>query len=272
MWANGEMNLSECEKELLRVLGEAWFAKPEGKRKYFHVGFEIASGDDDGTFLVHANLAGGELRVNHVELNRLVAKGIIKVHSEGLDQFIELTNRGESISRELILRDPLNLNSGLSDRSLSPSEPYGRLLLLRQHIRTAKSRLSWFEQHLPRKVLEVLYPEVLQLSPFSINLLSGEKHLNRGFQIDFKKFQDELVGKGFPKPMWRVLQKERARVIHGRFLFTDGGTWNLPPLNLILAGTEDEILRSEKLLSTFNEWWSDARSILELTLAPQGGY
>lgn len=57
------------------------------------------------------------------------------------------------------------------------------------------------------------------------------------------------------------MSDDKARTIHGRFLFTDGGRWHLPPLNTILMGTEDEIYTSDMSRSDFDDWWNKSCEI-----------
>lgn len=94
--------------------------------------------------------------------------------------------------------------------------------------------------------------------------------MKAGVQTDFKRFQKELSEKGYPQPVWRVMTEAKAREIHGRFLFTDGGQWHIPPLNTIVKGTVDEILASEKTRRDFEAWWAGARDMLSVTPKSSG--
>ena len=64
---------------------------------------------------------------------------------------------------------------------------------------------------------------------------------------------------------WRVLPTDQARLIHARVIADDDQTFEVPPLNSVLAGTVDSIRTSEMPLDAFEDAWqsADAVSIAE---------
>ena len=66
----------------------------------------------------------------------------------------------------------------------------------------------------------------------------------------------------------RHRQRKEARKHHGRFFITDGYAMNLPPWNLILQGTTDEILPSEMSAADFDAIWAEGEDISAFTPPP----
>jgi hypothetical protein len=139
--------------------------------------------------------------------------------------------------------------------AINPSTLYGNLLALKEMISGARQSIRWYEQHMPAKVLEVMYREVDGQKVSDIRLLSGPVAIDVGTNDEFKRFRAEMAHERHVNAQWRVLTKEQARIHHGRFFITDGYARNLPPLNAILEGSVDEILPSEITRVQFDEWW-----------------
>ena len=142
---------------------------------------------------------------------------------------------------------------------IDPKTPYGNVLALKEMIGGARQSIRWYEQHMPAKVLEVLYREIDGQKVASIRLLSGPANIPS--KDDFKRFREEMASERKVDAQWRVLAKDEARVRHGRFFITEGFSRNLPPLNAILEGTVDEILPSQMTAKDFDEWWAVGQDI-----------
>lgn len=138
---------------------------------------------------------------------------------------------------------------------LSPETPYANLLALRELIHAARGSIRWWEQHMPPKVLEILYREVDGSNVSQLRLLSGPDNVTADAKSEFKRFQVDMRGRGI-EAEWRVLTKKEARKIHGRFFISEGLSRNIPPLNTILASSTDEILPSEVDANEFDSWWT----------------
>jgi hypothetical protein len=147
---------------------------------------------------------------------------------------------------------------------LSPDTPYGNLLALRELIRAARGAIRWWEQHLPPKVLEVLYKEVDGANVSEIRLLSGPATVTADAKEDFKRFRKDMATRRIAVE-WRVVPKKEARNIHGRFFISDDLSRNIPPLNTILMGTTDEILPSDVGADDFDKWWEQGEDIAAFT-------
>jgi hypothetical protein len=143
---------------------------------------------------------------------------------------------------------------------VSPETPYGNLLALRELIRAARGSIRWWEQHMPPKVLEILYGQVDGSNVSEVRLLSGPDNITTDAKSDFKRFQADMTGRGI-NAEWRVLTKKEARKIHGRFFISEGLSRNIPPLNTILANSTDEILPSEVEADEFDTWWARGEDI-----------
>lgn len=179
-------------------------------------------------------------------------------------------NRGNPKMR--ILYNPAELVGPAEDAAraprkghvISPDSPFGNLMALRDVLRNASGSIRWYEQHMGPKVLEVLYREVDGDAVKSIKLLSGPAHATADAKADFKRFRKDMGAKGVTCE-WRVLNKKEAQRHHGRFFITERYAMNLPPLNLILQGTTDEILPSEITAKDFDTVWLDGEDIATYT-------
>lgn len=144
---------------------------------------------------------------------------------------------------------------------LSPDTPFGNLLALRDLVRSARSFIHWYEQHMPPKVMEVLHREVDGANVDEIKLLSGPANLDDETKKDFKRFVKEMRSTRGIEVAWRVLSKKDAQQVHDRFFITNGQSKNLPPLNTIYAGSTGEILPSDVGDEEFQEWWAKGQDL-----------
>jgi hypothetical protein len=158
---------------------------------------------------------------------------------------------------ELLDRDADAARERSRGHLLSPTTPYGNLLALKELVRSARGAIRWYEQHMPPKVLEVLYREMDPSVVSTVRLLSGPAHITPDSKAEFKRFQIEMA-KRKVHAEWRLLSKADAFQLHDRFFITDAISRNLPPLNTILAGSVGEILPSDVRETDFDEWWKSA--------------
>ncbi len=149
---------------------------------------------------------------------------------------------------------------------MSPETPFGNLLALRDLLRSARGTIRWYEQHMPGKVLEVLYREIERGKVACIQLLSGPANITQDLKDDFKRFTAEIKRERDIDVEWRVLSKKDAFKHHDRHFFADGIARNLPPLNSILAGSTGEILDSSVTLDDFDDWWSEGVALASVTV------
>lgn len=149
---------------------------------------------------------------------------------------------------------------------ISRDTPFGNLLALRDLLRAARGAIRWWEQHMPAKVLEVLYRELDGDKVDNVRLLSGPANVNEGLISDFKRFRAEMKAKRGITVEWRVLPRRDAFSHHDRFFITEGLSRNLPPLNTILAGSTGEILPSDLTEADFDRWWNDGTDLLSVSV------
>lgn len=207
---------------------------------------------------------------------------ITKVESEAAaKRWLALMNAGKVIAynrnkpRVRVLYNPSALVPPDEDtkrertmgHTISPDTPYGNLLHLRQLIGSAVGYLDWYEQHLPPKVMEILYREVPQGQLQRIRLLSGPAALTPESREEFKRFRKEMSSKRSIKVEWRVLSKKKAQDIHGRFFISTDLVRNIPPVNSILKGSTDEMLPSNLDPSEFDNWWAEGVDLVDFPLA-----
>jgi hypothetical protein len=192
-------------------------------------------------------------------------------------RMLELMNRGDLVRynrrnpvlsvdwnpRELLIPDEeAERERQVGGHVLTPEAKYGNVLALRELLEATRSFIYWYEQHVDRKILDTLYKMVPKDQVAEIRILSGPGNVSPDLKEDFKRFRDEVAKNRGIHSEWRVLSKLDARDIHGRFLFSEGMARNLPPLNLIYKGTNDEILPSELDTDAFEKWWKRGTDLL----------
>ena len=150
-----------------------------------------------------------------------------------------------------------------------PGRGYDNRLAVYRLVRSASTYLYWYERHMERKVLEILSAE-LQPS-VDVRLLSGRVKVDQLPQLrqDFKAFRKQMEARQC-RVQWRVW--DEARPPHGRFIMTDSGAWNVPPLNTILKGDLDEILPSTQGPSDFEELWVKGIDLIDCLAEGKGTY
>lgn len=150
-----------------------------------------------------------------------------------------------------------------TDTYLHPAKPFSNELAIRRVIRRLEGVVFWYEQHMPGKALEILHDE-LQLDGIDeVRLLSGPANVNSKVKKTFERFVMELEGRSVACD-WRVLPAERARALHARVIADDDETYEVPPLNSVLAGTVDSIRASEIPLDSFTDAYDeDGISLLD---------
>ena len=96
--------------------------------------------------------------------------------------------------------------------------------------------------------------------------MSGPAKITRDVKDEYRLLRDEMRAKRNIDVEWRVLAKADARWLHGRFFISGDLARNLPPLNLILGGTLDEISPSEIQPSDFDDRWDKATDLATYTV------
>lgn len=144
---------------------------------------------------------------------------------------------------------------------LDPSSPYGNRVLVRNLLRTCTGHVWWLEKHMPKLVLEVLHDAVDPDRVQQIRLLSGPRNVTASCGSDFEAFAQEWGAKGV-EVEWRVLPTDRLGQLHDRYILTDGGSYNVPPINSIFAKAQmAEISASSVKPTEFEGLWAEAADI-----------
>ncbi len=163
------------------------------------------------------------------------------------------------------------LPTGGDDAYLDPSRPFSNELALRRVIREFRGRVLWYEQHMDRKLLELLSDELDRDAVSDLRLLSGPANVTPKAKRAFERFSEEMTGAGVGCD-WRVLSADVAREIHARVLYDDRATYELPPVSALLKGTVDSIRKSEIPHNAFEAAWAseDATPVAEVLPALSG--
>ena len=155
-----------------------------------------------------------------------------------------------------VVDGPQLVPSKLTDTYLHPDRPFSNELAIRRVIRQLRGSVLWYEQHMDRKALEILTDDLPIDEIDEVLLLSGPANVSSKAKRAFDRFSEELESRGVAAD-WRVLPTERARALHARVIADDTQTFEVPPLNSVLAGTVDSIRTSDMPLDAFRQAWSD---------------
>ncbi len=154
---------------------------------------------------------------------------------------------------------------------LDPDTPFSNELALKRVVRKLTGKVFWWEQHMDRKVLEVLIDDLDTAAVSEVRLLSGPTNISPKVKKALERFVTEVEGLGVSCE-WRVIPPERARDLHARVLYDDVMTFELPPLNSVFKGTVDSIRPSAIPHEPFERAWNDKAAIAVdvFELAPSG--
>lgn len=142
------------------------------------------------------------------------------------------------------------------DVYLHPDTPFSNDLAIRRVLRRLEGTVFWYEQHMPGKALELLSDELRLDAVDEIRLLSGPANVNSKVKKSFQRFCDELASRNVACD-WRVLPPDIARTLHARVIADDLDTFEIPPLNSVMAGTVDSIHPSEIPLAAFKDAYEE---------------
>lgn len=144
-----------------------------------------------------------------------------------------------------------------TDMYLHPDTPFSNDLAIRKVIRDLRGDVFWYEQHMDRKALELLEEELTVGEVASVSLLSGPANVTSKVKKAFDRFQTEMGKRGLACE-WKVIPVGAAREMHARVISDDSLTYEVPPLNSLLAGTVDSIRTSEIPMDSFRSAWESA--------------
>jgi len=152
----------------------------------------------------------------------------------------------------------------ITDSYLHPDRPFSNEAAIRRVVANLRGSVFWYEQHMDRKALEILHEALVLPEIDNVRLLSGPANVSSKTKRAFERFSTELENLGVAAE-WRVLSADRARQMHARVIADDESTFEVPPLNSILAGTVDSIHVSEIPMDAFETAWeTDSTPLAEL--------
>jgi hypothetical protein len=139
---------------------------------------------------------------------------------------------------------------------IDPDQPFSADLKLRRILREARGQVCWFDRFLDATALEYLADEIQECQHTAVRLLSGPQALTRSESLEsrYKKLKSEFQSKGIGLA-WLILPPESQRRHHDRFLISDAGAFNIPPIrSLITRPQTAEITRSDVTIDLFDQW------------------
>lgn len=144
---------------------------------------------------------------------------------------------------------------------LHPDRPFANEAAIRQVVAGLSGHVFWYEQHMDRKVLDILHDALSISDVDDIRLMSGPANITKKTKSAFARFAEEMQNLGV-RAEWRVIAVDRARQLHARVVADDEVTFEVPPLNSVLAGTVDSIHPSEIPMDAFEAAWANGATAL----------
>jgi hypothetical protein len=230
---------------------------------------KVISDKAPATYLAHIADVAGEDRLEQVLRSHFIPGGAdAAIRRDPIDLGAFLKERERLIVPAIAEVSGAELPQRLPDDVvLDPARPYSNELALRRLVRSLHGRVFWYEQHMDRKVLEILADELDRAAVTDLRLLSGPSNISAKAQRAFERFDAEMA-QAATACEWRVLPAELARGIHARVIFDDAGGWELPPLNSLLKGTVDSIHRSSMQRDPFEDAWRDETAVQIRSVVP----
>jgi hypothetical protein len=210
--------------------------------------------------LFHHALPDGWAQMNYEEF--LVARRVLMARV--IQKGFESIGASPKVKDELV--GPPLIPEFISDFYIDPKLPFSNDLSIRKVVRQMKGNIFWYEQHMDRKVLEILHDELLIGQVVELRLMSGPSNLTLKTRKSFERFSAEMSRHGVTC-QWRVLGTEKARSFHARVISDGITTFEVPPLNTVLAGAVDSVRTSEMPMQPFESAWAEeCAPISELNL------
>ena len=114
-----------------------------------------------------------------------------------------------------------------------------------------------------RKALEILIEELHDRGQVDeVRLLSGPANLSSKTKQAFERFATELEKQGHDAPTGAYFRQIGPGRLHARVISDDDQTFEVPPLNSVLAGTVDSIRASEIPMDAFEDAWANGATPL----------
>jgi len=209
----------------------------------------------------------GKSNINSNNVFNLLIHHKVDCKEQFIGTFLSLLNKFEIITYSKkhnmikIKTEPIDIFKS-NDYIVSPQTPFSNLMKIKQMISESEDEICWFEKHFSSKMYELLatYSDGSKIN--SINLLTGNTHINENSRNEFKRLKDELKNKKIVLVHKILLNKEILNQIHGRWFISKEKIFNIPPINTILQGQVDEIiLRKSK--PDFELWWKQSKDIID---------
>lgn len=178
------------------------------------------------------------------------------------DNFSKLLDyRSAQILTELENLTGMNLEAIGEDHMLKPDTTFSNQKYLWEAIRKCNEYICWFDPYFTKNGLVALIEEVDPAKIKEIRILSGLKQTNEILRNLYKKFKEELEGKGV-KVSFRIITDNFVSNIHDRWIISSGICFNVPSINTIDRGQFSEIKITENR-PPFEDWWEKGRDFID---------
>jgi len=153
---------------------------------------------------------------------------------------------------------------------VTPATPYRNKRLMADLMGFAMHRLWWFDSHLPREALSLLYDHAALGSLKEVRLLSaGRAELRPVALDDYQRLRAELGARNISVEWRCLLDKEDFTTKHDRWLLTDDRLWNVPPFTAVMQGKFGSLVLDMNAVP-LADWWEAGTDMLEAAGRPTG--
>lgn len=264
------MNLGLIKKDIDMLTNKSWFELTDTGKKYYVNNFCTNQKDEAAVIiknllekskpvLLIKQVLWGKPNLTKENLKNLLCHHDIAQENSNLGSFLSLLNKFKIISyskkhnKIRIITEPEEISTK-EDYFVSESKPYSNHLKIKQMIQEAEGSIFWIEKHFSPKIYELLsyYADGNLLN--KIKLLTGIEHITEESRKEYKRLKKELSNRKINLTHRIIIDKKLLAQLHGRWFISDNYTYKIPPIDTILQGQTDEIIKRDKSPDLKSYW------------------
>jgi len=264
------MNLGLIKNSTDKSTNKSWYELTDMGKKYYVNNFCTNQKDEAAAIIkdllektkpvsIIKQILWGKPNVTKDNVKNLLCHHDMAEQDNNLGSFLLILNKFKIISyskkhnKIRILAEPEEVST-MEDYFVSESKPYSNHLKVKQMIQCAEDSIFWVEKHFSPKIYELLsyYADGNNLK--SIRLLTGIQHITPETRKEYKKLKKELSNREIKFTHRIVTDKKLLSQLHGRWFISTNYVYKIPPINTILQGQTDEIIKRAKAPNLRSYW------------------
>ena len=143
---------------------------------------------------------------------------------------------------------------------IAPGEKLSNRIAILNAIGECAGYIHWVDKYFGPAGLPMLLEGMDTKNVREVKILSSIVKADLRLRDDFKRFREELKGKGIEAEL-RVMDAELYRQLHDRWIISENASFNVPSPDVIAQAQYSEIKRTSQRLP-FDAWWKNGADIL----------